>query len=133
MPMPEIGRQCDCLNGGSMHKYLSDYMKQMNRLLEENRSFTETDLQRHLDKIGFMQHERLIHFLVTMLFAIVLFLVLGAFLMTEAMFLLPLLGLILVLLVPYIFHYYFLENTVQKMYVIYDRMTERMGASAHQS
>ena len=75
-----------------MHKYLSDYMKQMNRLLEENRSFTETDLQRHLDKIGFMQHERLIHFLVTMLFAIVLFLVLGAFLMTEAMFLLPLLG-----------------------------------------
>ena len=112
-----------------MHKYLSDYMKQMNRLLEENRSFTETDLQRHLDKIGFMQHERLIHFLVTMLFAIVLFLVLGAFLMTEAMFLLPLLGLILVLLVPYIFHYYFLENTVQKMYVIYDRMTERMDTS----
>lgn len=131
--MPEIGRQCDCLNGESMHKYLSDYMKQMNRLLEENRSFTETDLQRHLDKIGFMQHERLIHFLVTMLFAIVLFLVLGAFLMTEAMFLLPLLGLILVLLVPYIFHYYFLENTVQKMYVIYDRMTERMDTSAHQS
>ncbi|WP_462282969.1 hypothetical protein [Ruminococcus champanellensis] len=116
-----------------MHKYLSDYMKQMNRLLEENRSFTETDLQRHLDKIGFMQHERLIHFLVTMLFAIVLFLVLGAFLMTEAMFLLPLLGLILVLLVPYIFHYYFLENTVQKMYVIYDRMAERMDTSAHQS
>lgn len=116
-----------------MHKYLSDYMKQMNRLLEENRSFTETDLQRHLDKIGFMQHERLIHFLVTMLFAIVLFLVLGAFLMTETMFLLPLLGLIMVLLVPYIFHYYFLENTVQKMYVIYDRMAERMGASAHQS
>lgn len=116
-----------------MHKYLSDYMKQMNRLLEENRSFTEMDLQRHLDKIGFMQHERLIHFLVTMLFAIVLFLVLGAFLMTEAMFLLPLLGLILVLLVPYIFHYYFLENTVQKMYVIYDRMAERMDASARQS
>ena len=115
-----------------MHKYLSDYMKQMNRLLEENKSFTEADLQRHLDKIGFMQHERLIHFLVTMLFAIVLFLVLGIFLVTEAAFLMPLLGLILVLLIPYIFHYYFLENTVQKMYVIYDRMAERISRSAQQ-
>ena len=115
-----------------MHKYLSDYMKQMNRLLEENKSFTEADLQRNLDKIGFMQHERLIHFLVTMLFAIVLFLVLGIFLVTEAAFLMPLLGLILVLLIPYIFHYYFLENTVQKMYVIYDRMAERISRSAQQ-
>ena len=44
----------------------------------------------------------------------------------------PLLGLILVLLIPYIFHYYFLENTVQKMYVIYDRMAERISRSAQQ-
>lgn len=35
-----------------MHKYLSDYMKQMNRLLEENRSFTETDLQRTWTRSG---------------------------------------------------------------------------------
>ena len=115
-----------------MHKYLSDYMKQMNRLLEENKSFTEADLQRHLDKIGFMQHERLIHFLVTMLFAIVLFLVLGICLVTEAAFLMPLLGLILVLLIPYICHYYFLENTVQKMYVCYGRMAGQISRSAQQ-
>lgn len=115
-----------------MHKYLSEYMKHMNRLLEKQQSFTKAELERHLDKIGFMQHERLIHFLVTMLFAVVLFLVLGFYLVTEAVFLLPLLGLILVLLVPYIFHYYFLENTVQQMYVIYDRMAERLDASAGQ-
>ena len=119
-----------------MKKYLTIYLKYLEDVQADS-SLSADELKKirseMLVQIGFMQHERLIHFLVTMLFAIVLFLVLGAFLMTEAMFLLPLLGLILVLLVPYIFHYYFLENTVQKMYVIYDRMTERMEASAHQS
>ena len=42
---------------------------------------------------------------------------------------------ILILLVPYIRHYYILENEVQKMYVQYDRMlricrmTESSGTS----
>ena len=108
-----------------MHKYLSDYMKQMNRLLEENKSFTEADLQRHLDKIGFMQHERLIHLLVTMLFALVFFLVMGIFLFGEYIGLVPLLALILGLLIPYVAHYYFLENSTQKMYKLYDEIHTR--------
>lgn len=38
--------------------------------------------------------------------------------------LLALVALLLVLLVPYIRHYYILENGVQKLYVYYDLLTE---------
>ena len=31
-----------------------------------------------------------------------------------------------VLLVPYVFHYYFLENSVQRMYVQYDLLKKKM-------
>jgi hypothetical protein len=34
---------------------------------------------------------------------------------------------IFVLLIPYINHYYLLENSVQRMYVQYDRMMEKQG------
>ncbi len=33
--------------------------------------------------------------------------------------------LMLILLVPYIAHYYFLENGVQKLYGIYDKICEK--------
>ena len=69
-----------------------------------------------------MQHERIVHFLVTMMFAIVLAIFVCAFLFTENPTLMLLVMIIMVLLGFYIKHYYFLENTVQEMYKIYDKM-----------
>ena len=43
----------------------------------------------------------------------------------EMVMLLPLLLLILGLLVPYIAHYYFIENSVQKMYHLHDEINAR--------
>ena len=60
-------------------------------------------LIRHLEQIAFFSHERLVHLIVMVLFAV-----------------------ILVLLVPYIMHYYTLENGVQKMYKQYDEIVKRM-------
>ncbi|MBP0988409.1 MAG: hypothetical protein J6S92_09030, partial [Oscillospiraceae bacterium] len=79
--------------------------------------------------IEFMQHERLIHFLVTMLFALGFFIILGIYLITQILMLLPLLLLVLGLIVPYIMHYYFLENTVQKIYKMYDEINRRCKAA----
>ncbi|MBQ8906699.1 MAG: hypothetical protein IJY85_10085 [Ruminococcus sp.] len=108
-----------------MHKYLSTYLRETDALIESGRlQNADAVLRLHLDKIQFMQHERLIHFLVTILFALVFFICLGFFLVTTETMLLPILALVLILLVPYIFHYYFLENSVQKMYVQYDRLLE---------
>lgn len=40
--------------------------------------------------------------------------------------------LLLVLLVPYIVHYYFLENETQKLYAQYDRLLERRKSAQTQ-
>lgn len=74
-----------------------------------------------LIQIQLAQHERLVHLLVTLFFglfetiAFTVFAVMGN--LGAGCFAMAL----LVLLVPYIFHYYFLENSVQKMYQYYDR------------
>lgn len=109
-----------------MRKYLTDYLIYIEKRLNEcNSDEIEELMKEHLDKIGFMQHERLIHFLVTMLFAIMFFISMGIFMFTENISILILMILILGLIIPYIRHYYFLENNVQKMYYIYDKIKEK--------
>lgn len=83
-------------------------------------------LAEHKDKIAFMQHERIVHFLVTMMFALVLTILICAFLFCEKFALLLLITIIIVLLGFYIKHYYFLENTVQEMYKVYDEILEKI-------
>lgn len=79
----------------------------------------------HDRMIRFMQHERLIHLLVLLAVA-VFFLVLLVWTWTRpSLPMLLLSGLFLVLLVPYILHYYFLENTVQRWYVLSDEIQKR--------
>lgn len=77
-----------------------------------------------LVQIGFFQHERLIHLIVTVLFALMTVLVF-LFAMTEfTLWTGVLLLLLLVLLIPYIRHYYLLENGTQKLYQYYDKLEE---------
>ena len=77
--------------------------------------------------IGFFQHERLIHLLVLMLFAVLTFACFGIFLMTQFLPIIALFVLFFVLLVPYIFHYYHLENGVQQLYDLYERLKDCRG------
>ena len=111
-----------------MRKYLTEYLIYIENRLESCQSDElEAILREHLDKIQFMQHERLIHFLVTMLFAFMFFMSMGIFIMSENISLVLLMISILGLIVPYIRHYYFLENNVQKMYYIYDEILKKMA------
>ena len=112
-----------------MTEYLTNYMKQVEKRLEAASDAAELDaiMAEHKDKIAFMQHERIVHFLVTMLFALVLAIFMLALLLTQNMAMLILVTIILVLLAFYIKHYYFLENTVQKMYKVYDQILEKQG------
>ena len=73
----------------------------------------------------YFQHERLIHLIVTVLFALAMIMVFGFFVVSGVIYLLPLLGLILCLLVPYIVHYFHLENGVQKLYTLIDEIEKR--------
>lgn len=107
-----------------MTEYLKKYMAETERRMKEcaSESVLEEILAEHMDKIAFMQHERIVHFLVTMMFAIVLTILVCAFIFMEQLAMGLLVAIILVLLGFYIKHYYFLENTVQKMYKVYDEL-----------
>jgi len=109
-----------------MKKSILDYVKEIDNLLKNKKIDNIDDvIENHLIKTSFYQHERLVHLIVTVLFAL---LSLISFLYTTTN---PDLGLILLtfmfilLLVPYIMHYYHLENNVQKLYVQYDELIKR--------
>ena len=110
-----------------MRKRMTDYMKQMDELLSAEKAQTDYEKLRaeHLIQIQFFQHERLIHLSVTCLFAVMAIAVFLTLLFVFSIGLLLLFGALMVLLIPYIRHYYFLENGVQRMYEQYDRLRER--------
>lgn len=99
-------------------------MEKVDKILKDKKAGTDWELvmQEHLIQVGFFQHERLVHLLVTILFAVIAFLTLIMMTMQFSVPFLLLFIMILVLLVPYIRHYYLLENSVQKMYEMYDEI-----------
>ena len=111
-----------------MEERLKRYLKYMEELQEMGKweALSEEERihlrQELLVQIGFFQHERLVHLIVTITFAILTMLaMLGCFL-TDSPAMLVLTILCLVLLVPYVRHYYILENGVQRLYRDYDAL-----------
>lgn len=107
-----------------MRKRILWYRRKIDALLHDCPAGTDWNAvqKQHLQQIAFFQHERLVHLIVTMTFAILTLLSFGIVLLTQLFSLLALTAALLVLLIPYIFHYYLLENEVQKMYAQYDRI-----------
>lgn len=113
-----------------MKKRIITYMDYIDRILSEDAETQKENydklMKEHLIQIDFFMHERLIHLLVTLAFAIFGFMIFLALVMNFQPGLLLLFMAILVLLIPYIMHYYLLENGVQKMYRQYDEMLRRL-------
>lgn len=112
-----------------MKNRIVNYMDYIDKLLAEDKNECRQDydtlIKQHLIQIDFFMHERLVHLLVTLAFAIFGFMIFLALVENFQPGLLLLFFAILVLLVPYIMHYYLLENGVQKMYRQYDEMLRR--------
>ena len=109
-----------------MEKRMKEYLAQIDSLLEQPcLDDQNTEIERHLIQISFFQHERLIHLIVTVVFALLEMMSFLACVFAFSPGLVLLTLLILVLLIPYIRHYYILENGVQKMYQQYDQMLMR--------
>lgn len=110
-----------------MRKKIKRYIKQTDDKLQhppEGIDYEE-EQKRHLIQIQFFMHERLVHEIVMALFALVTVMVfIATVIMPQFIFIILLLTL-LVLLVPYIMHYFVLENGVQYMYEQYDEMERR--------
>ena len=111
----------------SMKERILNYMKQIDDMLEnppEGIDY-ENEIKKHLVQIGFFMHERLIHLIVTVLFAVMTLAAIFFAVAAPSIGLLLLIVALMCLLVPYIMHYYLLENGVQKMYKQYDEMLRR--------
>ncbi|MCR4793048.1 MAG: hypothetical protein K5871_09865 [Lachnospiraceae bacterium] len=113
-----------------MEKRLLDYMAYLKGISEKaaEGALTEDEIvilrKQALVQIGFFQHERLVHLIVTMTFALMTVMTLIGICITGYMPLVALMVLLLVLLVPYIRHYYILENGTQTLYRYYDSLEE---------
>ena len=104
-----------------MREYLGDYIKSIDNKIKE-KNVTEKDIENHLIKIEFFQHERLIHLLVTLFYG--LFVFLAVIISFKTWLFLIILYLALIVLIFYVRHYFFLENHVQYLYKQYDKMKE---------
>ena len=99
-----------------MLKKLSDYENELLKMVSQGNPLTAEQLLSVRTHIGFFQHERLVHELVMILFAIltvggILFLIVVPEISVVALDV-----LFFALLVPYVKHYYGLENGVQRLY-----------------
>ena len=98
-----------------LHEYINDLEKKIkDKTIEKNLS------EEVYTWILFFQHERLVHLIVTFFTGISSILFLISFISLENIGLGLLFIITLCLFIPYIFHYYYLENGVQKLYNIYD-------------
>ncbi len=113
-----------------MEKRLKNYLLRMEELLKQADSGRLSGEERRLQQeellvqIAFFQHERMVHLIVTVTFALLTMLALLACVLSPEPMLFILVLLFLVLLVPYIRHYYILENGVQKLYTCYDHLAD---------
>ncbi|MCR5654816.1 MAG: hypothetical protein K6G07_04180 [Lachnospiraceae bacterium] len=115
-----------------MTKRIKAYMAYMDAMLTENTSglsYEELCVQ-HEKQLAFFMHERLVHEFVMLTFAILAFAVF--FLMYVAFHpeLVLLFLALMVLLVPYIMHYFLLENSCQYMYRQYDELQKKIHPGA---
>ena len=109
-----------------MTKYLTAYRAFILKCLDDDSTDFERLLDYHREHIRFFMHERFIHLIVMVLFAlatVACFLVIAV---SEKIILIPLAIALMCLLIPYIKHYYFLENSVQALYKDHERIYEKV-------
>lgn len=122
-----------------MEKRILTYRNYIDELLLREDVDWKRTREEHLVQIGFFQHERLIHLIVTVIFALLTVFAIGmaSLLMAQgtegAGSWLLVVAAFLILLIPYVRHYYILENEVQNMYRQYDEITAKIGESYRQN
>lgn len=112
-----------------MNKYISNHDKILKDMVKsKNISDLIAFKDFHKNQIIFLQHERLIHLIITISIAFILIIsYIITYLHTET-FLIMIDVILTILEIFYIFHYYKLENTVQKWYLLYNEICNMIHA-----
>ena len=100
-----------------MKQSIKEYVKEIDNKIDSKTDFNKLR-EEHLIKISFYQHERLIHLLVTLFYALFMmgFILLSYY---NPLFIF-IVAILMIFLIFYVKHYFLLENHVQYMYKQYD-------------
>ena len=113
----------DSRYGINMKRYCREHEAAMKRALEEPEVPGDL-LAHHMEMIARLQHERLVHLIVTVMVVLAELFDLYLVLLHPELGIVPavIMLALAVLLGFYFYHYFVLENTVQRWYIIADRM-----------
>lgn len=109
--------------GINMKKYSREYEATVRAAVSEGKA-TDEMIEEHREKIAWVQHERLVHLIVTMMCVICELFIICLVLLHPELGILPVIIMLVfaILLAFYFYHYFFLENTVQRWYMLVDEM-----------
>ncbi len=107
-----------------MKMKLEEYRKELKERIDNNQIDKDV-IEDTYTWILFFQHERLIHLIVTFFTGMGTILFLLGSLYFESIPLLLLFLITLALFIPYIFHYYKLENGTQELYNLYFELKKK--------
>ncbi len=113
--------------GINMKRFCREHEARVTAAVEAG-EVTEELLEEHLRMIAWVQHERLVHLIVTVMVVLCELFTVDLVLLHAELGIVPaliMLGLA-VLLGFYFWHYFFLENTVQRWYRIAEEMQEKL-------
>ncbi len=108
-----------------MRKEILSKIKMAEEYLKAGNFSDGASMLKYLDRwIGYFQHERLVHLIVTVTFAVLTLLcMMSWFISCEIMFI-AMTVLFLITTAFYVEHYYLLENKTQYLYTLYDKILE---------
>ncbi len=109
-----------------MGNYIKTYMKSVEAALEDESTDLEALKREHLVQIEFIQHERLIHLLVTIMTCLLLFIGMCVFFISGLTPFLIVDGLLLILTFGYLLYYFYIENSTQKLYSLYNKISAKL-------
>ena len=110
-----------------MIERIRTYKQHIESDLERTSSQKDLDnlYKSHVSAISNFKHERLVHLIITISFALFCLIFIFIYAVTEiGVFLIPCV-LTLILLIFYIFHYYKLENNVQSLYDLEEKILKK--------
>lgn len=118
--------------GINVKKWCRAHQKQVEEFLSEEhtREESQAELEYHLQKIKFLQHERIVHLIVVFFTIVITLFAFGVllFIPDTAAASGPIFAGFLILLFCYLMHYFFLENTVQHWYRLYEELLKKVNS-----
>ena len=102
-----------------------DYICEIENKLKKD--INKNDIVELLNKINFFSHERLIHLIITLFFALISIIFTVTCLYFQNYLFYFIVVILYIMLMFYIIHYYRLENGVAYLYKLYDKMNKKVN------